>query len=126
MQEKDTKVVEYKLYAAACTGKTMKTAMMTPFARISNGYILLYTKGDAPEGYKELTPAILEILTKDELDWLRDVNIAVMQEFLQEHEEEARKGMIAFGQRFEEELKAEMEKETEAGTHAQQDAAGGA
>lgn len=126
MQEKQTKVIQYRLFAAAFNPDTAQIAMETPFSRISNGYILLYKRGKAPKGYKELTPEILEILTKDELDWLRDVNIAVMQEFLQEHEEEARKGMIAFGQRFEEELKAEMEKETEAGTHAQQDAAGGA
>ena len=126
MQKKRTKVVEYRLFAAGYNARTLQIAMETPFARISNGYILLYKQGEAPEGYKELTPEILEILTKDEREWLQDVNLALMQDFLKAHQEEARKGMIAFGKKFEKELKAELEKGTEAGTHAQQNAAGGA
>lgn len=126
MQKKDTKVAKYRLFAAAFNAETARIAMETPFARISNGYILLYKQGGAPAGYKELTPEILEILTKDEKGWLQEVNLAIMQEFLQKHEKEARKGMIAFGKRFDKELKAEMSKGTEAGQDAQQSAAGGA
>lgn len=124
MQKKNTKVVKYRLFAAAFSAETARIAMETPFARISNGYILLYKQGGAPDGYKELTPEIMEILTKDEKEWLREVNLAIMQEFLQKHERQARKAMIAFRKRFEKELKAEAEKGTEAGAYAQQDAAG--
>lgn len=126
MQKKQTKVVEYRLFAAGVNARTLQIAMETPFARIRNGYILLYKQGEAPDGYKELTPEIMEILTKDEREWLQEVNLAIMQDFLKAHQEEARKGMIAFGKKFEKELKAELERGTEAGTHAQQDAAGGA
>lgn len=123
MRKKQTKVVKYRLFAAGYNARTLEIAMETPFARISNGYILLYKQGDAPEGYKELTPEIVEILTKEEKKWLQEANIAIMQMFLREHEDEARKGMIAFGKRFERELKAEVLKETEGKGHAQQETA---
>lgn len=126
MQEKQTKVIQYRLFAAAFNPDTAQIAMETPFSRISNGYILLYKRGKAPKGYKELTPEILEILTSDEKNWLQEVNIAIMQDYLRTHQEEARKSMVAFGERFEKELKAELSKGTEAGQHAQQSAAGGA
>lgn len=126
MQNKQTKVIQYRLFAAAISPRAIQIAMETPFSRISNGYILLYKRGKAPEGYKELTPEIIEILTNDEKDWLQEANTAIMQDYFRSHQEEAHKGMIAFGERFEKELRAEMSKGTEAGVHAQQNAAGGA
>lgn len=125
MQEKQTKVEKYKLFAAICNAETMRIALETPYSRVSNGYILLYKQGDAPAGYKEMTPEILEILTDDEKKWLKDVNLAIIQLFLQEHKEEARKGMLAFGKRFERELQSEVEKRTEAAKDAQQEANNG-
>lgn len=125
MRRKQTKVEKYKLFAAICNADTMRIALETPYSRVSNGYILLYKQGDAPAGYKEMTPEILEILTDDEKKWLKDVNLAIIQLFLQEHKEEARKGMLAFGKRFERELQSEVEKRTEAAKDAQQEANNG-
>lgn len=126
IHKKNTEVVKYRLFAALSNAETLKIALETAYARVANGYILLYKRGKAPKGYKELTEKMLELLTAEERAWLQSVNIAVMQEFVRKHEKEARRGMIAFGKRFEEELKAEAEKGTEAENNAQESAAGGA
>lgn len=118
MQKKHTKVVKYRLFAALCNEATMRIAMETPFSRVSNGYILLYKRGGAPEGYKELTDKMTELLTKEEKEWLQEVNLEIMQEFAAKHAEAQKKGIIDFGKRFERALRAQLEKETEAAGHA--------
>lgn len=115
-EKKHTKVQKYRLFAARCSAETMEIAMETPYARIANGYILLYKPGKCPEGYAELTDKADELLNDTEKAWLRETNLAILEAFAQKHQEAARKGMIAFGKRFEKELQAEIRKETEAVT----------
>ena len=116
IQKKKTKVRKYRLFAAKCTQQTVEIAMNTPYARIANGYILLYKSGKAPEGYTEMTDKAEELLSDTEKAWLRETNLAIMEEFLKKNAQAARRGMIAFGKRFRENLEKEMTREAEAET----------
>lgn len=111
---KRMKTLRYRLYGALPCPATLAIAMETPYARIGNGYILLYKRGVAPEGFIELTKNIVEGLTADEKEWLREVNYAIMAEFIAKHEAAQKRGIIAFAKRFEKELQAETDKRMEA------------
>lgn len=113
IRENRMKTVRYRLYGAIPNGSTLIIAMETPYARIGNGYILLYKRGAAPEGFVELTKSLIEGLTADEKDWLREVNYAIMAEFITKHEAAQKRGIVEFAKRFEEELQAETSKAME-------------
>lgn len=110
MSQKKAAKENYRLYAAMLNEKTMRAALETPYARISGGYALIYKRGKAPDGYREMTGKALGLLTDAEKQWLEETNIAIMEQFVKKHEEAQKRGIRKFAARFEEELRAERER----------------
>ena len=110
MSPKKTRVIKYRLYAAIADQSTVKTAMEAQYSRINGKYALVYKRGKAPAGFKEITGKIMELLTDTDRQWIQETNANIMMRFAAEHEEAQRKGIRKFAKRFEDELKAEREK----------------
>lgn len=104
------KTLKYRLYAAVAKPETLEIAMSTAYARVNGGYILVYKKGKAPVGYKEVTEPALHMLSEDDRKWLDDINVTIMEAFALEHAESEEKGIKKFAERFEEALKAQRRK----------------
>ena len=110
MSQTKMRIEKYRLYAALLNEKTMRIAIETPYARISKNYALIYKRGNAPEGYKEIPEKAMPLLTQEEKQWLQETNVAVMTAFAEKHQKAQKRGIRKFAARFEEELRAERKK----------------
>lgn len=100
----------YHLYLAPFNSETAQIALNEKYARATPDYVMIYNKGECPEGYKEMTEEALHLLPKDGLKWLNEVNLLVIQEFTKERMDEIERANRRFMEAFENELKAEREK----------------
>ena len=110
MSPKKTKVIKYRLYAAKTDQSTVKTAFEAEWSRICGRYVLVYKRGKAPEGFKEIAGKAMEMLTDADRQWVQETNAGIMMRFAAEHEDAQRRGVRKFARRFEDELKAERKK----------------
>lgn len=60
----------YRLYAMAASHKNIEHAMQARFSRVTPGYVMIYTDGEAPENSVEITGEDVKRLTKDDEAWL--------------------------------------------------------
>ncbi len=100
----------YHLYLAPFNQGTAQIALNEKYARATPDYVMIYNKGEKPEGFKEMTEAELHLLPPDGLKWLREVNVVIIQVFYKERMEEMERANKKFMEDFEKELQAEREK----------------
>lgn len=100
----------YRLYAAKNTEKNASYAFEVDYFRITEHYILVYKRGKSPEGYKEIRESDTGLLSESDLAWLRETNIAIMQDYMVRHDTECRRAQEKFLSRFRKELEAERKK----------------
>ena len=109
---------KYNLFAAKTNPETMKAAMEEKYGRITPTYVLIYREGDeSPAGFKQMGENELRFLTKRDLEWLTDTNIAVMEAFVKAHREEEERAMLKFMEEFRANLEAEQKKIREEWDH---------
>ena len=60
----------YRLYAMAVSYKNIERAMQARFSRVTPGYVMIYTDGEAPENSVEITGEDVKRLSKDDEAWL--------------------------------------------------------
>lgn len=110
MSHDKTKTIRYRLYAAVTDQSTVKAAFEAPYSRINGRYALIYKRGKAPTGYKEITDKIEALLAESDRQWIQETNARIMAQFVSEHKEAQHMGIMDFAKRFEKELEAEREK----------------
>ena len=100
----------YHLYLAPFNKDTAQIALNERYARATSDYVMIYNKGEKPEGFKEMTEEDLHLLPPDGLKWLNEVNVIIIQVFYNERMEERERANRKFMEEFEKELQAEREK----------------
>ena len=101
---------KYRLYIGMLTPENITTALNEAYSRATKTHVLIYKQGKGPEGFKEITDADVFRLPNADLKWLKEVNMAVIQKFMLQHEEKQRKAEKKFLEEFEKELQKEREK----------------
>ena len=105
-----TKNVSYRLYGTVLDEESAKLPETERYCFLGPGYILIYRRKlrRKRDGWKEMRD--LTVLPDAALEWLREANMEILEEFTREHREslEARNGQ--FLDRFERELEAEARK----------------
>lgn len=101
------KNIKYRLYAAAYSEKALRVALDQPYARVTGDYVLLYKRGAAPDGFKQMTGEEIGYLSQADLKWLQETNIGIMELFVKEHVQEAERA----GKKYLEDLRGELEAE---------------
>lgn len=104
------KTEQYRLYVAATRNDTIKAALDEPYSKASSTHILIYKRGKCPPGFKEMKEENLHLLSSADRDWLKEVNMAVIGQFVKKHEEEAEEAGKKFLEEFEKELEKERQK----------------
>ena len=102
---------KYHLYVAPFNNETAQIALNEKYARAASTHVMIYkTGGECPKGYKEMTDADIHLLPTESLKWLREVNGAIIQQFVKDRMEEQERANKKFLEEFERELEIEREK----------------
>lgn len=109
MEEQKENVV-YRLYALNLTQENIELALEQRFSRISSGYILIYTAGDAPEKSVEINGKELRRLTKADEDWIVECATRLLCERLKKEEPKTMERLSQMVDQLSEALDAEREK----------------
>lgn len=109
MEEQKENVV-YRLYALNLTQENIGLALEQRFSRISSGYILIYTAGDAPEKSVEINGKELRRLTKADEDWIVECATRLLCERLKKEEPKTMERLSQMVDQLSEALDAEREK----------------
>lgn len=104
------KTEKYRLYIGTLTEANINLALNEAYSRAMRTHVLIYKKGKAPDGFKEITDVDVFRLPVSDQKWLQEVNVEVMRLFLKQHAEEERKAERKFLTEFEKELAKEREK----------------
>jgi len=78
----------YRLYALPYGAAGVKSATQERFSRISDGYVLIYTAGEAPTGSAEITEDEIRRLSAADSRWLFDCNMVLLGEDARKREKE--------------------------------------
>lgn len=100
---------KYRLFALPFAIESAKAATGQRFSRISSGYVLIYTDGEAPHNSAEITEEEVGRLTKQDARWLYDCNVALLAEETKAHEKEILASVKEQLDKLEEALAAQME-----------------
>lgn len=103
----------YRLYALTLTQANVERAYGERFSRITRGYVLVYTQGEAPENSAEIGIEEINRLTKADLDWLSDCNFLIFADAAKENEAQIAGDLSKRMDILESALKAEKEKQKE-------------
>lgn len=109
MEEQKENVV-YRLYALNLTQENIGLALEQRFSRISSGYILIYTAGDAPEKSVEINGKELRRLTKADEDWIVECATRLLCGRLEKEEPKTMERLSQMVDQLSEALDAEREK----------------
>lgn len=104
------KTEKYHLYIGMLNPENINTALNEAYSRATKTHVLIYKQGKAPEGFKEIKETDMFRLPNSDLEWLKEVNMAVIQKFMIQHEAEKRRAEKKFLEEFEKELQKEREK----------------
>ena len=104
------KTEKYRLYIGTLTEANINIALNEAYSRATRTHVLIYKKGKAPDGFKEITDVDVFRLPASDQKWLQEVNVEIMRLFLKQHAEEERKAERKFLTEFEKELAKEREK----------------
>lgn len=102
---------KYRLFAMRPTAENQEKAAGMRFARMTQGYILVYTAGEAPAQSVELAGENLRRMTAADEEWLIRCNATLIQEETEAHRDEIRAAVSAKIARLERELAAEAARE---------------
>lgn len=101
----------WHLYVAPFNAETAQIALTERYSRAAATYVIIYrTNPETPEGYKEMTEDDLGLLPTEALKWLREVNVVIIQAFINEKMEEQERANRQFQEEFERQLQIEREK----------------
>ena len=107
MTEQRTRKVIYRLYGTVLNEESAALPETERYCFIGPGYILVYRRKlrRRPEGWKEMRD--LTVLPPAAVEWLREANMEILEEFARKHRESAEDRSGRFLDRFERELEAE-------------------
>lgn len=100
----------YRLYAAPFNSETAQAAMNSEYARATPTHVIVYSTGEKPKGFKEITKETLSLLPKEDMKWLAEINRGIIQDFVKKHMEEQERANKQFLEDFERELEKERQK----------------
>lgn len=102
-----TKRISYRVYGVALNEESAALVQTERFCYIGPGYILIYRRklGRSKAGWKEMRD--LSILPSSAIEWLRQANFQILEEFAREHEDRLSRQNEQFLDRFEKELESE-------------------
>lgn len=103
----------YRLYAMPLTQENMEIAYGERFSRITRGYVLIYTRENAPENCVEIGIEEINRLTSEDYAWLSDCNCLIVADAAKANEAQIASDLKKRMEVLEMALKAEKEKQKE-------------
>lgn len=100
----------YKLYAAAPNAQTIRAAEQERFSRVTPGYALFYTNGQAPDGGVELDEKELHRLTQEDAAWVMQCAGALLMERLEQCDADSMRTLSGMVDQLAEALHAQQAK----------------
>lgn len=104
------KTERYRLYVGVMGKENIQTALNEAYSRATKTHILIYKKGKCPDGFKEMREEDTYLLPASDIQWLKEVNMTLMQEFLKKNQAKEERAERKFLDEFEKELQIEREK----------------
>ena len=98
---------KYRLYAAPFNTETATVALSESYSRATKTHVLIYKRGKCPDGFKEMTDDTIHLLPSADRKWLLEMNMALIQEFVQKDADRKESANKKFLEEFEKELEKE-------------------
>ena len=101
----------FRLWALPVTAENIVTAARNEYARIGDRILIYSASKRKPKGAYQITEELSKIVLSDEENgWLLRCNLTIYEKFIEEHEEEMKKGQYDFLRALEAELERERQR----------------